>query len=143
MSDRALGVACLLLSAFYIFMATQIQTSFITDYLGPKFFPILVGSLLAIAAIFPILKPDPEPDWPGIARLIEIVFAVAVMVAYTYALPVAGFVLSTAITSGILSWRLGAKPVAAAIAGVSISGGIYVVFHLVLQLSLARGPWGF
>jgi putative tricarboxylic transport membrane protein len=65
------------------------------------------------------------------------------MVAYTYALPVAGFVLSTAITSGILSWRLGAKPVAATIAGVSISGGIYVVFHLVLQLSLARGPWGF
>ncbi|OKH87479.1 tripartite tricarboxylate transporter TctB family protein [Thalassospira sp. TSL5-1] len=143
MSDRVLGVACLLLSAFYIFMATQIQTSFITDYLGPKFFPILIASLLAIAAIFPIIKPDPDPDWPGIGRLVEIVFAVAVMVAYTYALPVAGFVVSTAITAGILSWRLGAKPVAAATAGVSISVGIYVVFHLILQLSLARGPWGF
>ena len=143
MSDRVLGVACLLLSAFYIFMATQIQTSFITDYLGPKFFPILIASLLAIAAIFPIIKPDPDPDWPGIGRLVEIVFAVAVMVAYTYALPLAGFVVSTAITAGILSWRLGAKPVAAAIAGVSISLGIYVVFHLILQLSLARGPWGF
>ena len=143
MSDRVLGVACLLLSAFYIFMATQIQTSFITDYLGPKFFPILIACLLAIAAIFPIIKPDPDPDWPGLGRLVEIIFAVAVMVAYTYALPVVGFVLSTAITSGILSWRLGAKPIAAAIAGVSISVGIYVVFHLVLQLSLARGPWGF
>lgn len=143
MSDRVLGVACLLLSAFYIFMATQIQTSFITDYLGPKFFPILIACLLAIAAIFPIIKPDPDPDWPGIGRFVEIIFAVAVMVAYTYALPVVGFVLSTAITSGILSWRLGAKPIAAAIAGVSISVGIYVVFHLVLQLSLARGPWGF
>ena len=143
MSDRVLGVACLLLSAFYIFMATQIQTSFITDYLGPKFFPILIACLLAIAAIFPIIKPDPDPDWPGIGRFVEIIFAVAVMVAYTYALPVVGFVLSTAITSGILSWRLGAKPIAAAIAGISISVGIYVVFHLVLQLSLARGPWGF
>ncbi len=143
MSDRVLGVACLLLSAFYIFMATQIQTSFITDYLGPKFFPILIACLLAIAAIFPIIKPDPDPDWPGFGRLVEIIFAVAVMVAYTYALPVVGFVLSTAVTSGILSWRLGAKPIAAAIAGISISVGIYVVFHLVLQLSLARGPWGF
>jgi putative tricarboxylic transport membrane protein len=29
------------------------------------------------------------------------------------------------------------------IAGIVISVGIYVIFHLVLGLSLAKGPWGF
>lgn len=143
MSDRALGVACLLLSAFYIFFATQIQTSFITDPLGSKFFPILIAVLLGISGIFPIIKPDPEPDWPGLGRLLEIVFAIAVMVAYTYALPVVGFTISTAVAAGLLSWRLGAKPLSAGIAGVSIAVGIFVIFRLLLKLSLAVGPWGF
>jgi putative tricarboxylic transport membrane protein len=143
MSDRALGVACLLLSAFYIFFATQIQTSFITDPLGSKFFPILIAVLLGISGLFPIIKPDPEPDWPGLGRLLEIVFAIAVMVAYTYALPVVGFTISTAVAAGLLSWRLGAKPLSAGIAGVSIAVGIFVIFRLLLKLSLAVGPWGF
>jgi len=43
----------------------------------------------------------------------------------------------------LLSWRLGSAPVWAAVSGVGISVGIYVVFHLVLGLSLAKGPLGF
>ena len=35
------------------------------------------------------------------------------------------------------------SPVKAAVAGAVIAIGIYVVFHLILGLSLARGPWGF
>ena len=35
------------------------------------------------------------------------------------------------------------NPLLALVAGVAIAVGIYVVFHLVLGLSLARGPWGF
>jgi putative tricarboxylic transport membrane protein len=65
------------------------------------------------------------------------------MVAYTYALPAVGFVVSTTAAAGLLSWRLGAKPLRAVIAGVSIAVGIFVVFRLILKLSLAVGPWGF
>ena len=65
------------------------------------------------------------------------------MVAYAMVLRELGFVVSTALASALLSWRLGATPVKAAIAGVSIAVGIYVCFHLILGLSLARGPWGF
>ena len=68
---------------------------------------------------------------------------VAVMIAYAYALPLIGFVVSTAFAAGFLSWRLGTPPIKAVIAGVTIAVGIYVVFHLILGLSLARGPWGF
>jgi len=54
-----------------------------------------------------------------------------------------GFLLATAVAAAFLSWRLGAAPLSAVAAGVAISVGIYVVFHLILGLSLARGPWGF
>lgn len=143
MSDRILGGACLLLAAFYIFFASQVQLSFISDPMGPRAFPILIGAILALGGAYPLLRPDPEPAWPALGRLLEIVFAVAVMIAYTYALPEAGFVVSTTVASGLLSWRLGATPLRAAIAGVAIAVGIFVLFKLVLKLSLAAGPWGF
>ncbi|MCT7377042.1 tripartite tricarboxylate transporter TctB family protein [Chelativorans salis] len=143
MSDRILGGTCLLLSMLYIYFAAQTQVGFISDPMGPKAFPIAVGVVLALAALYTLFKPDPEPVWPHLGRFGEIVFAVVVMVAYTYALPEFGFVISTSVTAGLLSWRLGAGPVAASIAGVTIAVGIFVIFRLVLKLSLAIGPWGF
>jgi putative tricarboxylic transport membrane protein len=90
-----------------------------------------------------IIRPDAEPEWPRFGKLVEILAAVAVMVAYAQFLPVAGFIIATAVASAYLAWRLGSGILAALIAGVLISVGIYVVFHLILGLSLARGPLGF
>ncbi|MCG6858618.1 MAG: tripartite tricarboxylate transporter TctB family protein [Salaquimonas sp.] len=143
MSDRLLGGACLALAAFYIFYAMQTQIGFMSDPMGPRAFPVVIGIVLALAGIYPILRPDPEPNWPALGKLLEIIFAVAVMIAYTYALPEFGFTISTAFAAGLLSWRLGAHPAGAAIAGVTIAVGIFVIFRLVLKLSLAVGPWGF
>jgi len=143
MSDRMLGVACVVLAAFYIFFATRIQIGFMSDPMGPRAFPILIGIVLALAGLYPILRPDPEPDWPDLSRMLEIVFAVAVMIAYTYALPEIGFTVSTTIAAGLLSWRLGAHPIKAGVAGLVIAVGIFVIFRLILKLSLAIGPWGF
>lgn len=143
MSDRILGGSCLILALLYIYFATQIQVGFISDPMGPKAFPIAIGVLLALGAVYTLFKPDPQPVWPRLGRFGEIVFAVLVMVAYTYALPEFGFTVSTAVAAGLLSWRLGARPIRAAIAGVVIAVGIFVIFRLVLGLSLAVGPWGF
>ncbi|MCC0036779.1 tripartite tricarboxylate transporter TctB family protein [Hoeflea alexandrii] len=143
MSDRIMGGVGLLLAAFFIWQATLIQESFISDPVGPKIFPIIIGGLVGLSSLAIFLKPDDEPEWPDFSRLFEVGLTVAVMVAYAYALPSAGFVVSTAVAAGYLSWRLGTPPVKAAVAGAVIAIGIYVVFHLILGLSLARGPWGF
>jgi len=143
MSDRIFGVIGILLSAFYAWQATLIQESFIQDPVGPKAFPVLIAIVLAAASLVFVLKPDPAPQWPAAGRLFQIAVSAALMIAYALALPEAGFVASTAVAAAFLSWRLGAQPLAAIIAGVAIAVGIYVVFHLILGLSLARGPWGF
>jgi len=143
MSDRIMGGVGLLLAAFFIWQATLIQESFISDPVGPKIFPIIIGGLVGLSSLAIFLKPDDDPEWPDFSRLFEVGLTVAVMIAYAYALPTAGFVVSTAVAAGYLSWRLGTPPVKAAVAGAVIAIGIYVVFHLILGLSLARGPWGF
>ena len=143
MSDRILGVVGLCLAAFYIWAATTIPESFMADVIGPSTFPIIIALILAICSAIFVLKPDPSPDWPTSGPLIEIAFAVAVMVAYAQLLPDVGFLIATAVATTYLTWRLGSKPLSSVLIGVLTSVGIYVVFHLILGLSLARGPFGF
>ncbi len=142
-SDRILGAVCLAVAAAFIWGASGIETGFIVDPLGPKSFPIIIGCVLAIGSAYVLFRPDPEPEWPGRGRALEIVGAVVVLIGYALALEVIGFVIATAIAAALLSWRLGSPPVWAAVSGVGISVGIYAVFHLVLGLSLAKGPMGF
>jgi putative tricarboxylic transport membrane protein len=142
-SDRILGAACLALAAAFVWGASGIETGFIVDPLGPRTFPIIIGSLLAIASAYVLLRPDPEPEWPVRGKALEIVGAVVVLIGYALALEPVGFVIATAVAAALLSWRLGSRPVWAAVSGLGISLGIYVVFHLVLGLSLAKGPLGF
>lgn len=143
MSDRIFGAVGLLLALIFAWQASVIEESFLSDVVGPKAFPYIIAALLGLSSLFFLLRPDPEPAWPRWGRLAEIGLAVLVMLAYTEALPLAGFVVATVFCAGYIAWRLGSRPLEAALTGLGTSVGIYVVFHLILGLSLARGPWGF
>ena len=141
MSDRLLGGVLMLVALAYVTGATFIESNMIFDPLGPRTFPIICGSLVAVACIYPILRPDPEPDWPALGRAAEIGAVVAGLILYAYSLPVLGFVVATAIASAALSWRLGARPRATPVIGIAIGLGIYAVFRWMLGLSLPHGTW--
>lgn len=143
MSDRIFGLAGLALAAFFIWSATLIELSFISDPVGPRTFPVIIGSVLGLSSFIILIRPDAEPRWPKFSRLAEIAGAVVVMVAYALLLPEAGFVIATAAAAAVLTWRLGTAAHWSLAVGVLTSLGIYVVFHLILGLSLARGPLGF
>ncbi|MBV2361565.1 tripartite tricarboxylate transporter TctB family protein [Thalassococcus sp. CAU 1522] len=143
MSDRILGGVGLLLALFFIWQATLIQESPFSDIVGPTVFPIIICAVLGLSALYFLVKPDAEPTWPPAARLFEIAMAVAVMLAYAQLLPVLGFLIATALASAYLTWRLGSPPLQSVLVGVLTSGGIYLVFRVILGLSLAKGPFGF
>jgi putative tricarboxylic transport membrane protein len=113
------------------------------DVIGAGTFPIIIGIILAISSVIFIIKPDPSPDWPSAWPLLEIAFAIAVMIAYAQLLPEVGFIISTAVATTYLTWRLGSRPLNSVLIGLLTSVGIYVVFRLILGLSLAKGPFGF
>ena len=143
MSDRIFGAVGILLAIGYVFAALAIEESFLSDAVGPKAFPLIIAAILGVSSAIIALRPDAEPQWPALGRLVEIAAAVVVMILYAEMLPVAGFVVATAFAAGYLAWRLGSSLIEAVLTGVGTSVGIYIIFHLVLGLSLARGPWGF
>jgi len=143
MSDRIFGIFGLALAAFYFWATSIIPDSFMVDVIGPRAFPYIVGTVLAICSLYILLRPDAEPEWPTLVNFIEIVFATAVMFLYAWALSKVGFAIATVFATAYLSWRLGTRPIGALITGIATSAGIYVVFKLILGLSLAKGPLGF
>jgi putative tricarboxylic transport membrane protein len=143
MSDRIFGGIVLTMSFLMMWAATLIEESFIQDPLGPKAFPLVIAGVMALSAVVMFFKPDAEPEWPGLYKLVELLATVGVFVAYAQLLPVAGFVVATIFATAFLCWRLGGTPRQAIFGGGSIAVGIYLLFHFVLGLNLAKGPWGF
>ena len=70
MSDRILGGASVVLAIFFIGAATQIELSFLSDPVGPKTFPIIIGVMVGVAGLVIMLRPDPEPQWPALGRIL-------------------------------------------------------------------------
>lgn len=141
-ADRIFGAVVTLVALAYVASATQIQTSFLADPVGPKAFPILVGSVAALCGIIVALRPDPDPAWPGLATLGSLALAVAVLVGYAYALKPLGYIPSTAIAAAILSWQIRPRLVPAVITGVVLSVGLFAIFKYALGLGLVAWPAG-
>ena len=137
-SDRIFGLVVLFGALAYIAGATQIQTSFLSDPLGPKAFPILVGSVAAFCSLIVIVRPDPDPTWPRMKTLGALSFAIAVLVAYAYGLKPLGFLLPTAIAAGVLSYQISPRPIPAILSGLGLSIGLFVLFRYGLGLETLR-----
>lgn len=142
MSDRILGAFGLLLAIGWIAGARAIATGLMVDPIGPRTFPVIVGIVLAAASLVPLLRPDPEPDWPPPRRLAEIALATLVMILYAHALEPLGFPLATALAVFVLSWRLGGSLPAAAATGIGVALALFFLFRDLLGLSLPAGPLG-
>lgn len=143
MSDRIMGLFGLVFASIMYWATGQIEESFIQDPLGPKAFPLLIVALIAVSSVIMLVKPDENPAWPSQKKWLELIVTVGVMVAYAAILPELGFLLSSILMAAFMIQRLGGTVVQSLVAGTITSVGIYFVFGFGLQLSLAKGPWGF
>jgi len=50
-SDRIFGLVVLMAALAFIASATQIQTSFMSDPVGPKAFPMIVGAIAGLLGL--------------------------------------------------------------------------------------------
>lgn len=141
-SDRIFGLVVLCVALAFIASAFQIQTSFLADPVGPKSFPILVGAVAAICAIVMILRPDPEPEWPGVSTFVALGLATLVLVVYAYALIPLGFIIPTVIATSVLSYQIRPRLLPAVLTGASLSVGLFALFKYVLGLGLFAFPRG-
>lgn len=136
MSDRIFGSLVCIVALAYIVSATQVQTSFLTDPVGPKLFPIIIGSVAFICALSVIVRPDDSPEWPGVGIFLALLCAVVALVGYAYALKPLGFLIPTAVASSIISFLIQRNIGTALLTGVGLSAGLFVIFKYVLGLGL-------
>lgn len=141
-SDRIFGLVVFFVALGYIASATQIQTSFLSDPVGPKAFPMLIGAVAGISSLVLIFRPDPDPNWPGIRTFGGILVAVIVLVVYAYMLKPMGFIIPTIFAAGILSYQISPRAIPAAITGVGLSIGLFLLFKFALGLGLVAFPKG-
>lgn len=143
--DRIFGTVMIVIALGYVLSAYGIETSFMSDPVGPRVFPYLIALVMIVCSLVMVLRPDPEADWPAAPMLLQLGIAFAVLVAYAYAITPLGFILPTAIASGVLCWQIAGKPLRAAITGAGLGVGLWVLFRLILGLGLRGLPagWGF
>lgn len=139
-ADRIFGGVMMVVALGYILSATGIQTSFMSDPVGPRVFPYLVAGVVMICALAMVLRPDPNAAWPGVQMLGKLALATAVLLAYAYVIRPLGFLVPTAIAAGIISYMISPRVVPAALSGVGLSVGLYVLFKVILGLGLQGLP---
>lgn len=138
--DRIFGLFMLVLALGYILSATNIQTSFMSDPVGPRLFPYLVAGVVILCSLAMVLKPDPDTEWPGLVMLAKLAFATAILVSYAMMIRPLGFILPTVIVAGLLSYMISPRPVPALLSGLGLGIGLFVLFKVILGLGLQGLP---
>lgn len=141
-ADRIFGAVMIVVALGYILSAMNIQTSFLSDPVGPRIFPYIVAGVVILCALVMILRPDAGAPWPAPAMALKIGLALAVLVGYALAIRPLGFILPTAIASAALSYMISPRMLPAAAAGLGLGIGLYLLFKVVLGLGLVALPRG-
>lgn len=142
MSDRIFGILMLLLAASYTWTARGFDPGFMSDPLGPSTFPYLLGAVLAVTALYLLLRPDANAHWPDPRHLLQMALVVGVLIAYAGLLEWLGFLIATTLTVIVLGWRLGASLRTAVLTGIGVSLAVYGLFDMLLELPLPAGLLG-
>lgn len=140
MSDRIFGLVVAVAALGFILSATQVQTSFLTDPVGPKLFPMMIGAIALLCAVMIIIKPDPDPVWPPWKTALSLGVCAVVLIAYAYSLKPFGFLVPTAVCIAILSFQIHPRIPTALLAGIGVSIGLFLLFRYGLGLSLFAFP---
>ena len=144
-SDRIFGLVIILAALAYIASAYQLQTSFLSDPMGSKTFPIGLGIVAILCGLVMIFQPDEEADWPSPVAFVKIVISVFVMIAYAYSLKPFGFLIPTSIAAGLLSYLITPRVTFNVLAGLGLAVGLYLLFRYALGLETLQAfpkAWG-
>lgn len=118
---------------------------------GVGFLPFWLGVLMAILSILLIVTawlrpPDPTKKviFPGRQAVIAIVLVLASLAVYILLLEVLGFLVDTMLFAAFLlgvvmreKWKM------TLLIASATSGGLYVIFQLLLEVNLPKNLFGF
>lgn len=139
-SDRIFGLVVVMGALAFFAGALQIQTSFLSDPVGPRVFPLLIAASALLCGLVLIAKPDAEPEWPALAAWGNMAIALVVLVSYALLIGPMGFLASTALAAAGVSYLIEKNARTAALTGLGLSLVLFVIFKYGLGLGLFAFP---
>jgi putative tricarboxylic transport membrane protein len=143
MSDRTLGVVCVVVAGAMAWAATGYNPPISYEPVGPKSFPLLLAALMACAGVWLVLKPTLTlASWKGTPwRLIGL--CAGAVLAYSALFEWLGFPLATALMTVPVGLAFGGDWKKTLLAGIVLGLTCYVLFDKVLDVVLPTGMLSF
>lgn len=139
MSDRIFSVAWLCVCAIMAWQMWHLVVPFAYEPVGPKAFPLLLAGLMTVCCIFLMASPDADVRWPPASTRYRGALTIVALMAYALLFEPLGFPLATLCMVAAIARIFGASARTGAIAGIAIGGAAYVLFDVLLEVSLPRG----
>lgn len=141
-SNQYYACVVLVFSLALVGIGRAIPEGFYADPVGPRVWVQGIGLCLAALSLLLFFTPSSfRGNLPTRAQWLQrLPFTIAV-VGYAYALPAAGFALSTTLLMFVVGLLFGASWQRAVVSGGAMTLGCYLVFDFALGISLPTGLW--
>ena len=137
MSDRILGVACVVVAAGMAWAAKDYAAPISYEPVGPRAFPLLLATLMAAGGLWLIVRPNLRGNWLRQVPLRSLAFAVALLFGLL------GFTLATVVMAVPVGMAFGGSWLQALAGGAGLGLLLYLGFDKLLDVVLPTGLLSF
>ncbi len=139
-SDQHYALVVLILSAVYFYLGFGIQDDFFSDPIGSAWWVKGVAlALITLSLLLLVLPSQFVGAFPKLMEWWQRIPFILVVVLYAYALPSLGFFISTPILITLVSLLFNARLLLAILSSIVMTICCYIVFDLLLGISLPDG----
>ncbi len=135
-SDRLFGLGVVVVALAYLASAAQIPEGFLSDPVGSRTFPYIVGTIALVCGVLIAVKPDADPTWPELPTLARIGIALAVMYAFAVTLRPLGFIPAAFFSSAAISYLIVPRLVQSLLTGAGLAVGLFFILKHGLGLGI-------
>ncbi|WP_107687992.1 tripartite tricarboxylate transporter TctB family protein [Neisseria wadsworthii] len=142
--ERLFAGALLLTVLGLLYLAWGYTAPVAYDPLGPRPYPMLILSLLALCCLFLIVRPRGEHIDLGYTSAIlkKVGLCIVFLAAYAVLFETLGFPIATALMAFGVGKLFGGKTLHCAISGAVLGGLLYLLFNSLLDVPLPLGFFG-
>ncbi|WP_205955522.1 tripartite tricarboxylate transporter TctB family protein [Pantoea stewartii] len=139
MSDRIFATLWLVLCLAGLVVAWQIQSEYSYEPVGPRPFPLVLLTLMALCAVMLLLRKPDAIQWPAPQTMKRLMALAVMLFVYGWLFERLGFPLSTALLTFGIGMLFGARWWAAVLSGAVMGWALFYAFDHLLDVTLPAG----
>jgi putative tricarboxylic transport membrane protein len=139
MTDRLLGMACLIAAACMAWAAQGYAAAISYEPVGPRAFPLLLAALLALGGLWLVAKPAPNAGQYAQVPFKMIGLCVVAIFLYVFGFETVGFPLATALLAVPVGVAFGGTVPKSFAVGAVMGICLFFTFDRLLDVMLPPG----